>query len=44
MVSYFNIFNYIINAINEIIFTNKFLQFKINNLLSSNFQSMIYLM
>ena len=38
------IFNNIINAINNKLFGNIFLRFKINNLLSPNFPSMIYFM
>ena len=44
MVTYFNIFNYIIKSINEILYDDKFMRFKINNLLSSNFPNMIYFM
>ena len=44
ILTYFKIYNYITNAINETIYADKFIRLKLNNLLSSNFPSMIYFM
>ena len=41
---YFKMFNKVINDINEILFNDKFFRFKIKNLLSANFPSIIYFM